>query len=183
MTAVSAPHTGVAVNSAPSDGRDADARLLLVVRIGAQTVALPASAVERILPMAAITPLPDAPVGVVGLLNLHGEVLLVVDPRARLSLGSPSPPQPDPSQHLVVVASRARYLLWVDQVERVVTLPPGGRRALGDQPSGALTPEVVRIDSMVVPVLSPEALAPAAVRPPAPVDQPAKVTEPVLGAE
>src|SRR5207302_575736 len=51
---------------------------VLVGRIGEQRFALPADAIVRILPMAALTPLAEAPRGVAGLLNLGGEVLAVI---------------------------------------------------------------------------------------------------------
>src|SRR5437588_12158832 len=80
---------------------------VLVGRIGHQRFALPAGAVERILPMAALTPLAGAPPGVAGLLNLRGDVLAVIDPRPRLGLATP-PHKPE--QHLVLASAATRFL-------------------------------------------------------------------------
>jgi purine-binding chemotaxis protein CheW len=161
--------------------------LLLVTQIGGQAFALPAASVERILPMAAITPLPEAPRDVAGVLNVRGEVLAVVDARRRLGLAGGARRAPDPAEHLVLVsdegrrggegeeAGGSRYLLWVDRAERVVEPAPGDWSGLpGDARGGRegraprhwggkgarLASEVVRLDGEVVPVLSPGALAP-----------------------
>jgi chemotaxis signal transduction protein len=153
-----------------TSGSESGAALLLIVRVGGQAFAVPAAAVERILPMAALTALPDAPAGVAGLLNVHGDILPVVDPRPRLLSAAPSVgtgterTQPAPEQRLVLLAARTRYLLWVDEAERVFA--PAGQAA---QPAkGAakgLTRGIVRLDDAVVPVLSPEALDPGPVAP------------------
>jgi chemotaxis signal transduction protein len=142
---------------AAAGGSNTNTQLLLIVRVGSQRYALPAAAVERILPMAALTPLPGAPRDVAGLLNLHGEILPVVDPRPHLagvalansagSAGS-APAEPDTSQHLVVVVAQTRYLLWVDAAEQVFA------------PSALSTAGVVRLGDAVVPVLFPESLDP-----------------------
>ena len=61
---------------------------VLVARVGDRRLALPAAAVERILRMAEVTPLPGAPPGVAGVLNVQGSVLAVVDSRPRLATAS-----------------------------------------------------------------------------------------------
>lgn len=142
---------------AAAGGSNTNTQLLLIVRVGSQRFALPAAAVERILPMAALTPLPGAPRNVAGLLNLHGGVVPVVDPRPHLagvaltnSAGSSgsAPAEPDASQHLVVMVAQTRYLLWVDAAEQVFASP------------ARPTASVVRLGDAVVPVLSPESLDP-----------------------
>ena len=127
----------------------------LVGRIGPQRVAVPVVAVERILPMAAVTPLPDAPPSVSGVLNYRGTVLPVVDPHPRLGLPSP-PARPD--QFLLVISTGGRYLLRVDAVELIV-------EATGDaielvQPASALAPRVLRLAGHTLPILDPAGLNP-----------------------
>lgn len=140
------------------------ARLLLMLRVGSQSLALPARAVERILPMAAPIPLPEAPEGVMGLLNIQGAVVPVLDPRPALGEATP---RIHPAQHLVLVSCQNRFLLWVDRVEQIVeadawhdntTLLGGDRRLIA---------HLAQIAGETIPVLSPEALAPGAVLPPA----------------
>ena len=126
----------------------------MVVLVGGRRHALPLERVERVERMASLTPLPGAPPGVVGALNVRGRVLPVVDPRPRLGL--PTPPV-EPGQALLVLSARTRYMLWVDAVDRVQTvaetLPTG---------AGAAS-VVVRLDDEAVPLLAPEAFDPGPV--------------------
>jgi purine-binding chemotaxis protein CheW len=96
--------------------------LLLAFRLGEQRYGLPLQAVERVLPMVAIAPLPQAPRIVLGMVNFHGEVVPVVDVRRRLDL----PPREYglDSWLLVVRTSRRVLALPVDAVEGVVPVTP-----------------------------------------------------------
>ncbi len=49
-----------------------------------QQYALPLSVVERVLPMVAVSPLPHAPSIALGVINLHGQIIPVLDIRRRL---------------------------------------------------------------------------------------------------
>jgi chemotaxis-related protein WspB len=60
---------------------------VMVFHIGVARYALPLAAIERVLPVARLTPLPGAPHFVPGLLDLHGEAIPVID-LSRLA-GSP----------------------------------------------------------------------------------------------
>jgi chemotaxis signal transduction protein len=141
--------------------------LLLRGRIGGRAYALPVSRVGRILSMAAPTPLPDAPIGVVGIVNVHGVALPVVDPRPRLGLETPVF---HPDRWPVVVASDPAYLLWVDQVDEIALADEGAFDALEAGLGGALASHVVRLGDELIPVLALEPLAPRAVAPPAPAE-------------
>ena len=130
---------------------------VLLVQFGGRRYGLPLPTVERVLPMAYMLPLPDAGLGLLGMLNLHGEVLPVVDPRRRLGLGSP---RVTPDHRLVLLSAGSRFLLWVDAVDEVVS---GGAEALTVVPAGQtspLVPRVLRLGDEMVPVLSPAALEP-----------------------
>lgn len=133
---------------------------VLVSRIGQQRFALPASAVERILPMAALTPLADAPSGVVGILDVRGEVLPVINPRPRLGLDTP-PLLPE--QHLVLTAAGTRFLVWLDRAESLVQVPGAAIDRVEAREERPLVSGVVRMADGTVPVLSPEALDPGAI--------------------
>lgn len=96
------------------------ARALLVFRLEGQRCGLPVEAVERVLPMAAVTPLPQGPAVALGLLNLHGELLPVLDLRRRFGL---PPADYGPGARLLVSRAGARrVLLAVDEVEEVVEI-------------------------------------------------------------
>jgi purine-binding chemotaxis protein CheW len=168
---------------APVDPAD-DTRLLVIGRVGDHRFALPAATIVSCLRMAAVTPLPDAPGGVVGVLNLNGAILPVVDPRPRFGL--PTPPY-HPEQYLVLVRARRDYLLWVDRLEQTFAARTGdfaptgldgeatgvtgvagaaevagsgGGAGAGTTGRPAFVHSLVRIAGEVVPVLSLEALAP-----------------------
>jgi chemotaxis signal transduction protein len=144
---------------------DQRSELLLIVGIGARRFALPVAAIVRVLPMAAPTPLPDAPPGIAGALPFRGALLPVVDPRPRL--GQPVvAPQPD--QYLVAVAAEPRYLLWVDRAETVVDaepLPLGNFEGEGGEPQAT---QFVVLDGAYLPLLPAGLFAPAQVNSPRP---------------
>ena len=86
-----------------------------------QTFALPATEVVEVLRMAAPAPVPGAPPAVRGVLDVRGEVVLVVDARAALG-GSPRPVRPE--EHLLVLDAGSRRLaLEVERVTGVREVP------------------------------------------------------------
>ncbi len=91
--------------------------------IEGQRYALHLSDVERVLPMVAVSPLPKAPAITLGVINVHGTVVPVVDIRRRFGF----PPRDfDVSSHLLVARTRRRSLaLPVDQVLGVNEVGPG----------------------------------------------------------
>lgn len=82
-----------------ADHMNSAAAELISVRIGGQQFALDIMAVREIRGWSASTPVPHAPSYVVGMINLRGVVLAVVDLSARLGLGAC---QPDSSSVVVV---------------------------------------------------------------------------------
>lgn len=95
---------------------------VLVVRVAGRRVALPLESVQQVLPAVAPEPLPGAPEVIRGVVNLHGELLPLLDLRARLGLPDGSL---DPDHHLVACAVAGRTVaLHVDEAETVAQLPP-----------------------------------------------------------
>lgn len=98
-----------------------DQMVTLVVDQGRYAVDL--AAVEQVLPMSAISPVPGAPHVVLGAINLHGSVVPVVDIRRRLGLG---PFAYGIAAHLLIVRTRRRRLaLAADQVFGVARIDQG----------------------------------------------------------
>lgn len=93
--------------------------LLLIVNIGEQRVALPAAAVESVVELDTLIPVPRAPPHVAGLSALRSRVLTVIDCLRSLELGVS-----DCSQGIreaaVVELDGHHYALIVDIVEDVV---------------------------------------------------------------
>ena len=101
---------------------------LVVFVIEGQRYALPLSAVERVLPMVAVSPLPKAPAVALGVINLHGAVIPVLDIRLRFSW---PPREYALTAHLLVARTRQRTLalpvdeaLGVQEVAAEAVTPP-----------------------------------------------------------
>jgi len=107
--------------------------------------------------MAAVLPLPGTGDSLLGMLNLHGEVLPVVDPRPRLGLQRP---QPTAEQRLVLLKGESPYLMWVDDVDEVVGLSADAISGVPAQQPSPLVPRILRLGETIVPLLSPDALEP-----------------------
>ena len=94
---------------------------LLVFTLDAQRYALHLSAVERAVLMIEITPLPKAPEIVIGVVNVHGTLVPVLNIRKRFRL---SEREPDLGDQLIIARTAGRTVaLVVDTVNDVVSLP------------------------------------------------------------
>lgn len=95
---------------------------LVVFDVGRQRHAFPVEAVERVLPMVALSPLPSAPVTVLGLVCVSGEVIPVLDLRLRCGL---QPQTYGLSTYLLLArSSRIRLAFPVDEVLGVAEVEP-----------------------------------------------------------
>jgi purine-binding chemotaxis protein CheW len=96
---------------------------LITFTLDEQRYALRLSVVERIVRMVEISPLPKAPDGVLGVIDLQGRIVPVLDLRRRFGL---SPRDPDLNDHLLVArTSRRTVALAVDEVLGIVERPDG----------------------------------------------------------
>jgi chemotaxis signal transduction protein len=132
----------------------------LLVRLGGQRYGLPLTAVERVLPMAAVVVVPDTGEGLLGMLNLHGNVLPVADPHARLGMQRP---EVAADHRLILLRGTRPFLLWVDEVDEVVVLGADAFSGVPSQQSSPIVPTVVRLGDAIVPLLAPAALEPRGV--------------------
>lgn len=95
---------------------------LLIFALEGQRYALPVAAVVRVVRAAALTPLPKAPKIVLGILDLQGEIIPVINLRKRFRL--PERPIGCDDQFLVVRTSNFPVALAVDDTQEVVRLDP-----------------------------------------------------------
>lgn len=122
-------------------GRDrGDAELsraveLVEVEVDGQRWALPLAAVERVVSMVAVSALPESPTGVLGAINVHGEIVPVLDLDVRI--GRPARDRSTRGQLVLARTSRRRVALAVDDVLGVVEVD---RAAIGPPPDAVPAP-------------------------------------------
>lgn len=106
------------------------------VEVGGERYAVPSLNVRQIVRYARVTRVPNAPRAVQGVLNVRGEVVVVLDTSERLGLGR----TPIDAKTPVVIATLQHWLvgLIVQRVTEVVTLDG----ATLSQPSGAIAASV-----------------------------------------
>ena len=96
---------------------------LVAVVVGGQSWALPLAAVERVVGMVAVSPLPESPAGIRGAINVGGEIVPVLD--LDLRIGRPSPYR-GPGARLVLAGTNTRRVaLPVDDVLGVIAVERG----------------------------------------------------------
>jgi purine-binding chemotaxis protein CheW len=117
---------------------------LVVWLLDAQRYALPLDAVERVVRAVAVTPLPDAPDVVCGVIDFHNQLIPVVNMRSRLRLPSREVALSD----LLLLAHGAtrRVAFFVDAVAGTIE-QPGRAVAPGD---GGCIAGIVRLADGIV---------------------------------
>lgn len=108
-------------NGAAETSLKSSALRLVAFTIEDQRYALPLAATQRVLPMVAVSALPKAPAVALGVINLHGQIIPVLDIRRRFQL-----PAYDygPAAHLLVARTTRRTVaLPVDEVLGVREVP------------------------------------------------------------
>ncbi|MBN1893878.1 purine-binding chemotaxis protein CheW [bacterium] len=94
-----------------------DTQHYVIFEIHHQRFALPLNRVRRIARSVSITPLPNAPESVLGLINVQGSVIPVVDIRKKFNLSRPEIRLDD---HLIIGSTSRRMLaLMVDSVHDI----------------------------------------------------------------
>jgi purine-binding chemotaxis protein CheW len=93
----------------------------LVLRVDDRRFALPLAVISRVIQAVAVTPLPGAPGLVLGAVNVHGEIVPVLDVRQRFQC----PPREIRASDSFALAytSRRMVALAIDQPEGVVERP------------------------------------------------------------
>jgi purine-binding chemotaxis protein CheW len=135
----------------------------VVFRLGRENYALPVSQVSSIIRYVPVTPVPRSPVGVLGVINLRGKVIPLVDLMKRFT-GEDFVPA---SASRILVAEGAAGLvgLVVDSVSDVTALDmdalaPVPEGALAQETEKALVGVIERNGSLVVLLDLDEALSP-----------------------
>ena len=103
---------------------------LVVFTLDGQRYAIPLAAIEKVFPTVEITPIPKAPEIVLGLVNIRGRVVPVVDIRRRFGLPEREPQIYD---HMIVAFTGKRSVAFVaDGATGVLEIPESEITALRD---------------------------------------------------
>jgi purine-binding chemotaxis protein CheW len=90
---------------------------LIVFRVGDEEFGVPIGAVQEIIKVGIVTPIPDSPSFIKGLINVRGDIVAIIDVRARFSL----PTEEEPSKHIVIVNQEGSLFgLMVNEVLEVL---------------------------------------------------------------
>ena len=134
--------------------------LHLIAQFAGRTVALPSHAVESVVDLDAVVPVPLAAPGVAGIAALRSRVVTVIDPS--VALGEP-PRTSAPGRAVVVRADGHHYAVLVDRIDDVVENPnlpvPPGLALDGGWSRAARG--VIDHDGLPVLIVDPVALLPA----------------------
>lgn len=96
---------------------------LVTFRLGHEQFAVPIGEVQEIVRLPEVTPVPEAPWCVEGVINLRGRIIPVLDLGKRLRL--PDRPRTSKTRILIVEADRRQVGLIVDAASQVLRLPEG----------------------------------------------------------
>lgn len=99
-----------------------ESKQVLTLQVGSQEFALDIINIVRVVRMVAITPAPNTPPVIEGVVNVHGRVIPVLNLRRRFGLTAVPPTI---HNHLLIVKTADRMMgLIVDRVSKVLTLSP-----------------------------------------------------------
>jgi purine-binding chemotaxis protein CheW len=134
---------------------------LLSIRLGGQEFAVNIMAIREIRGWVAATHLPQAPSYILGMINLRGTVLVVIDLAQRLGLGER---EPNPASVIVVVEANGRVVgLLVDEVCDIITVTDSMRQETPSIEHGAsqeFIDGLVMIEERIISVIAINAVVP-----------------------
>ena len=148
-----APHPDPARADAPgAERRQPTTRCFTIVTAG-RTFGLPVEAIQTVFEIVAVTPVPLAPMAVLGLVNLRGKIVTAISLRRRL-LGDPKAVETS-ALAVGIEQGGEHFALIVDEVGDVIALDGG--TAIDIPPhlgaAGAKIAAVHRLDALILPVL------------------------------
>ncbi|MDQ6987032.1 MAG: chemotaxis protein CheW [Mariprofundaceae bacterium] len=92
---------------------------LLQLRMGGRDFLLPVSEAAEIVRPMPLTPVPMAPNHLLGMANIHGQIVCVIEPGRQLSLPEKAAPDSDATRYIVLRHKRMRVALRVDAVPAI----------------------------------------------------------------
>ncbi|MGQ9670230.1 MAG: chemotaxis protein CheW [Desulfosoma sp.] len=95
----------------------------VIFAVDGQWCAVPLASVHRLLRAAAVTPVPDGPDGLLGVLDLHGDLVPILD--LKRALRYPAKALRAPERFLIVLNSSGLVGIRADEVCRIGSLHVG----------------------------------------------------------
>jgi chemotaxis signal transduction protein len=111
---------------------------ILLIRMGEHPFLIRAHDVTEIVRPMELTPVPMAPDHLLGLANIHGQIVCIIDPCEVLHLASDRHPLSAHTRFLILRHPRMHVGIWVEEVAsifRVAATDVPGEKADGDQDS------------------------------------------------
>lgn len=129
---------------------------LATFQVGGLLLGLDVSAVQEVLADQVVTPVPLAPAGVLGLVNLRGQLVTAVDARHRLGLDPRG--ADEPCVHFIIRSDDDVVSLVVDRATEVVDVDEGAYEevpALVDEAIRTLVTGAYKLEHALLLVLHP----------------------------
>ena len=117
--------------------------LLLVFTLDRQRYALHLDVVERVVRAVAVTPLPDAPEIVHGIIDVQGRIVPVINMRA--CFHHPEKQMDTSDQFIIAATPAGTFALVADAVLEVLACP-----SAGVVPSGEILPQMERVAGVMI---------------------------------
>ncbi|MDX8391715.1 MAG: chemotaxis protein CheW [Mariprofundaceae bacterium] len=92
---------------------------LLQLRMGGHDFLLPVKDAAEIVRPIPLTPVPMAPGHLLGMANIHGQIICVIEPSKQLSLPEAAAPDSDATRFIVLRHNRMRVAIRVDAVPAI----------------------------------------------------------------
>lgn len=140
-----------------------DLREVVAFRIGSQEFCLDIRTVREIRGWTPTTVLPHAPPYVMGVINLRGAVVPIVNLAERLALG---PLQPEARHVIIITVVETQVVgLLVDAVSDILTVPPTAVQAtprVGSEATQAFVRGVIAVEQRMLRLIDLAAVMPSA---------------------
>lgn len=96
---------------------------ILLIRMGEQVFLIRAHDVSEIVRPIELTPVPMAPDHLLGLANIHGQIVCIIDPCSVLHLSSDRHPLSAHTRYLILRHPRMHVGIWVEEVASIFRIP------------------------------------------------------------
>ncbi len=141
----------------PILGQQEEMRKYVLVRIGKEHLAIPIDGLSEIGPMPVITPLPNLPRWIQGIISQRGEIISVID--LNLLMHNDHRPVNNPKKLAVIRSDKMKVGISIDQVVATVSRPESDSISNNQAPYYQLEPEVfdagLMVDSTIYQILRP----------------------------